>query len=161
MGLPEAKCDVCGTPLPAGAGSCLACATETGLAAEAFPKVPGFRLLKLLGRGGMGSVYLADDLSLGRKVAVKLLAQRYQGSNEARDRFLREARALAGIDHPNVLRIHSLGETEGVAYIVTEYVEGESLAQRISRGPLPAGEALRITRETSSHRTFSSIRPAG
>jgi serine/threonine protein kinase len=147
--LPEPACAVCGTLLPCPGDGCPSCATST-VETPAVPELPGFRILALLGRGGMGAVYLADDLALGRKVAIKVLAEKFQGEMEARDRFLREARALAGIDHPNVVRIHSLGTNDGKTFIVMEYVDGESLAHRIAKGPMDPNDALRVARQAAA-----------
>ena len=98
----------------------------------------------------MGTVYLAEDELLGRRVAVKLLSPRFAGAPEAHARFLREARALAAVEHPRIVRIYSFGEAEGSPYIVMEYVEGESLGDRMQRvGKLPVGDALRFGIQTT------------
>jgi hypothetical protein len=95
----------------------------------------------------MGVVYLADDAVLGRTVAVKVIAEGRWPNPGDRQRFLREARSMAAIEHPNVVRVYSFGEAEGRPYIVMEYVKGESLAARLRRGPLSVREATRIVRE--------------
>ena len=100
----------------------------------------------MLGEGGMGAVYLAEDPTLGRRVAVKVVSDRFTGTPAARDRFIREARSMATVEHPNVVRVYSFGEVEDRPYFVMEYVEGESLAQRLKRGRLPIAEALAILR---------------
>lgn len=98
----------------------------------------------------MGAVYLAEDQALGRRAAVKVISRRHQDET-ARARFLREARAMATLDHPNIVRIYSFGEVDGAAYIVMEYVDGESLATHIGRsGRLDLHEALRIAREIAA-----------
>lgn len=104
---------------------------------------PGYRMLRLLGKGGMGEVFLAEDEALGRRVAIKTLTP----TPEGRARFLREARSLATLDHPRVVRIYSYGETSESPFFVMEYVEGETLAERLTRGRLPFEEAARITRQ--------------
>ena len=97
-----------------------------------------------LGRGGMGEVYLADDLSLDRKVALKFLPEIFTGDCEWMARFEREAKLLASLRHPNIAVIHGIEEAEGKRFLVLELVEGETLAQSLRRGPLPAEEALGI-----------------
>jgi eukaryotic-like serine/threonine-protein kinase len=100
-----------------------------------------------LGRGGMGEVYLADDLNLNRKVALKFLPDAFIGDPERMARFEREAKLLASLNHPNIAAIYGLEQAEGKRFIVMELVEGESLAQRLSKGPLPIDEALGICRQ--------------
>jgi hypothetical protein len=114
------------------------------------PAIPGYRIVRLLGEGGMGRVYLAEDETLGRNVAIKMISPRRTGDRDATVRLLREARALATVEHPHVVRIHSYGEAEGQPYFVMEYVEGETLARRLARlVRLSVAEALGIVRETS------------
>ncbi len=113
------------------------------------PAIPGYRIVGLLGEGGMGTVYLAEDEVLDREVAVKVIAGHVAGnaSVQARERFLREARTMARVNHPNVARIYQLGERGGQVYMIMERIAGESLGQRIRRhGQLPPGEALELTR---------------
>jgi len=118
--------------------------------AAALPAIRGYKMLRLLGEGGMGQVFLAEDETLERKVAIKMIAPRLAGEGPARVRFLREARAMAGIEHPHVVRVYAFGETEGQAYFVMEYVEGETLAARLKRATrLAVADALRIGRETA------------
>ncbi len=98
-----------------------------------------------LGRGGMGVVYKARDTRLDRHVALKFLPPYLTQDHEARERFAREAKAAAGIDHPNICTIHEIAETEdGQTYIVMAYYGGETLNDRISRGPLPINDAVEI-----------------
>ena len=106
-----------------------------------------YRILELLGRGGMGEVYLAQDTTLPRKVALKLLPQETQGDRTSRSRLLREAKAAATITHPFICAIHELGEFEGTDYIAMEYVEGRTLQERLSREALSAQEALPLAAE--------------
>ncbi len=106
-----------------------------------------YRVEGELGRGGMGVVYVAFDPSLLRRVAIKMLPDSLTRDPGRRARFQREARLLASIQHPNIAVVHSLERTpEGAAYLVMEHVRGESLAERILRGPIPVPEALRICR---------------
>jgi tetratricopeptide (TPR) repeat protein len=96
----------------------------------------------------MGRVYLAEDEMLARRVAVKVVSERVASDPDARARFLREARAMAAVDHPHVLRVHAFGEADGVPYLVMEYVEGQSLSERLRReGPLAPEAALRLVRQ--------------
>jgi serine/threonine-protein kinase len=101
-----------------------------------------YRILGRLGAGGMGEVYLADDAKLGRKVAIKLLPPGLREDEHARRRQHREARAAAALEHPNICSIYEIGEAEGRSFIVMQYVEGETLADRIRRRPLDWREAL-------------------
>jgi serine/threonine protein kinase len=119
--------------------------------AELPQAVDRFVVLRILGRGGMGTVYLARDEKLDRLVAVKVLHNDDLAADERRARFLREARTAASIRHPNVATIHEVGETdEGVPFIVMEYCEGETLAQRMRRRPLESGELLSVGRQLAA-----------
>src|SRR5512139_2701094 len=106
-----------------------------------------YRVVQELGRGGMGEVYVADDLSLDRKVALKFLPDAFTGNPERMARFEREAKLLASLNHPNIAAIHGLEQAEGKRFIVMELVEGETLAQRLSKGALPIDEALGICKQ--------------
>lgn len=106
-----------------------------------------FEVLRILGRGGMGTVYLARDARLDRLVAVKTLTDT---AEDRRARFVREARTAAAIRHPNVATIYEVGETEGVPFIVMEYCEGETLAQRIRRRPVEPAEFLHIATQIAA-----------
>jgi eukaryotic-like serine/threonine-protein kinase len=103
-----------------------------------------FQVIRRIGSGAMGEVYLAEDLQLGRQVALKLLPVAFQRDSDRVRRFEREARAAAALNHPNIMTVHEIGEWEGQRFIATEFVEGETLAQRLSRGPLPVAEATRV-----------------
>ena len=98
----------------------------------------------LLGKGGMGEVYRARDLKLKREVAIKILPEEFSRDPERISRFQREAEVLASLNHPNIAGIHDLAEARGYRYLVLELVEGETLADRISGGPIPVQEALVI-----------------
>jgi eukaryotic-like serine/threonine-protein kinase len=106
-----------------------------------------YTVLGHLGSGGMGEVCLAHDTSLDRKVALKFLPEATQRDTTAQRRFLAEAKAAAAIDHPYVCKIYEIGEVEGKAFIAMEYVEGETLKQRLSRAQLPLKLTLQITLE--------------
>jgi eukaryotic-like serine/threonine-protein kinase len=103
-----------------------------------------YEIVAPLGAGGMGEVYLASDARLGRRVALKVLPAGAADDPGPRKRLLREARAAASLDHPNVCSVYELGEEGGQLFIAMAYVEGETLAQRLARGPVPAPEALRV-----------------
>src|SRR5262252_5528238 len=98
----------------------------------------------LLGKGGMGEVYRARDLKLKREVAIKILPEEFSRVADRLSRFQREAEVLAALNHPNIAAIHDLEETDGTRYLVLELVEGDTLADRIARGPIPVDEALAI-----------------
>jgi len=106
-----------------------------------------YNVLRKLGHGGMGDVYLAEDTSLGRKVALKFLPQAVEADSQARQRLLQEARAAANIDHPYVCKVYDTGELDGRVFIGMEFVEGVTLAHRLGQGPLPWKEAVRLVRE--------------
>jgi serine/threonine-protein kinase len=106
-----------------------------------------YRIVDKLGQGGMGEVFLAHDTSLDRKVALKLLPGAFAADPERLARFEREARLLAALNHPNIAAIHGLEQSEGRRFIVMELAQGETLAHRMSRAPLPADEALEICRQ--------------
>ena len=104
-----------------------------------------YRVLEKLGRGGMGEVFLAEDLRLGRKVALKVLRPELTADPRHLERFEREARSVAALNHPNIVTIHSVEEYEGLHFLVMELVEGETLADLLaSRGPFPLEELLDI-----------------
>ena len=95
------------------------------------------------GAGGMGEVYRAKDTRLNRTVAVKVLPSQLADNPELRQRFEREARAISALNHPHICVLHDVGQQDGVAYLVMEYLEGETLADRLKKGPLPFDQALR------------------
>src|SRR3990172_12513442 len=92
-----------------------------------------YRIVESLGKGGMGGVYLADDLKLHRKVALKVLPQELVQNEERKKRFLQEARAAAAIEHPNIAAVYEVDEDAGHTFIAMEYVRGESLRSALSR----------------------------
>jgi serine/threonine protein kinase len=117
-----------------------------------MPLQPGSRLgpyeiLSHLGSGGMGEVYKAHDSRLNRPVAVKVLAARLADQADLRTRFETEARAIAALNHPHICVIYDSGRQEELDYLVMEFLEGETLAQRLARGPLPIDQVLRYAIE--------------
>src|SRR5262245_6049465 len=97
-----------------------------------------------VGAGGMGEVYRARDTRLERDVAIKILPQRLFSNPEALKRFQREAKTLAALSHPNILSIYDIGECEGVSFVVTELLQGETLRHRISHSPPSCEKAIEI-----------------
>jgi hypothetical protein len=109
-----------------------------------------YSLVREIGRGGMGVVYLARDVNLDRSVAIKLLPPDMAGDSEPKERFLREARTAAQLSHPNIVPIHLVEERDGLVYFVMTVIEGESLGERVRRtGPLRSGEAVRMIQEVA------------
>ena len=109
-----------------------------------------YRLIRMIGRGGMSEVFLAEDERLGRNVAIKFLNSEFRRDPDRMRRFNREARAASALNHPNILTIHDIGENEGVQFIVSEYVDGETLGARITKGKLPLDEAVHISIQIAS-----------
>ncbi|HEX3880216.1 MAG TPA: serine/threonine-protein kinase [Bryobacteraceae bacterium] len=109
-----------------------------------------YRFLDLLGSGGMGDVYLAEDLRQDRKVALKLLPPGFSEEPSRVRRFEREGRAASALRHPNIVTVYEIGETDGRWFIALEYVEGEPLSARIARGPIPTPEVLRIADQVAA-----------
>jgi serine/threonine-protein kinase len=106
-----------------------------------------YKVLEKIGEGGMGEVYRTRDTKLDREVAVKVLPATFSENKERLARFEREARLLASLNHPNIAAIHELEESDGVHFLALEYVPGETLAERIKRGPIPVDEALPLFRQ--------------
>ena len=106
-----------------------------------------YKVLEKIGQGGMGEVYLAQDTKLDRKVALKFLPEELQQDPTARKRFLREAKSAAALDHPYICHIHEVGEVEGKSFISMEYLQGETLKDKLAEGPLAMKEALQKATE--------------
>ena len=116
--------------------------------ADELGRIGGYRILKMLGAGGMGGVFLAEDMQLRRRVALKLMRPRAASAPGAAERFLREARAAAALRHDHIITIYQVGEEAGVPFLAMEYLEGESLDDRLKRESLPpVTDVLRIGRE--------------
>src|ERR1700694_4396349 len=114
--------------------------------------LPGKRLgpydiLSSIGAGGMGEVYRASDTRLHRTVAIKVLPPHLADSPELKERFEREARTIASLNHPHICTLHDIGHQDGIDYLVMEYLEGETLATRLLKGPLPLEQVLRYAIE--------------
>src|SRR5438105_6080616 len=105
-------------------------------------RIGPYRIVRKIGEGGMGVVYAAHDERLGRAVAIKTI--REATDTVSRERFFREARAAAGVNHPNVCQLFDIGDAEGQPFIVMELLDGESLADRVSRGAVPLSDAVRF-----------------
>src|SRR5881296_2381214 len=103
-----------------------------------------YEILELLGSGGMGEVYRARDSKLKREVAIKVLPLEFAADTQRVARFRREAEILASLNHPHIGAIYDFENVEGLQFLVLELVEGETLADRIARGPIPIDEALSI-----------------
>ncbi len=127
-----------------------------------------YKLIQKLGQGGMGVVYKAEDTRLKRTVALKFLAPNVIESAEHQARFVREAQAAAGLDHPNICTVYEIGEADGQTFLAMAYIDGVTLQERVEPGPLKLGAALEIARQiadglTAAHRkgvVHRDIKPA-
>ena len=109
--------------------------------------VSHYRILEKLGQGGMGEVFLAQDTTLDRKVALKFLPEELQQDPTARKRFLREAKSAAALDHPFICKIYEIGKAQDRTFIAMEYIQGMNLEERFVKGPLPIEDVLEIAWE--------------
>src|SRR5881397_928161 len=109
-----------------------------------------YKLSKRIGTGGMGDVYLATDMTAGRKAALKLLPERFTGDAERLKRFQQEAHAVVGLNHPNILTVYEIGEDHSTHYIASELIEGETLRQRLMRGRMQLSEAVDVAIQVAS-----------
>lgn len=116
-------------------------ADRIGIPLGPLPVIPGYEVLDELGRGGMGTVYLARDLSLNRLVALKLISAGGAADPRERARFRAEAEAVAQLQHPNIVQVHEVGEADGRPYLALELVAGGTLAQALAGAPLRAQPA--------------------
>jgi len=161
-------CPACRIELPEEARFCLRC----GLAADGSPKpeaapdplLPSltkalgrqYQIERLLGRGGMGAVYLATEPALERKVAIKVLPPESGGTSESRERFVKEARIAAKLSHPNIVPLHTFGEVDGMLYFVMGYIRGESVGARLRKqGRLPIADTRRILMEIADALSYA------
>jgi serine/threonine-protein kinase len=120
---------------------------DTSMSIGVGTRVGSLEITALLGKGGMGEVYRARDLKLKREVAIKILPEEFSRDGDRVSRFQREAEVLASLNHPNIGAIYDLQEADGSRFLVLELVEGETLAERIARGPVPLEEALDVARQ--------------
>ncbi len=111
---------------------------------QAGQKIGHYTITSLLGAGGMGEVYLAKDIKLDRQVAIKILNENFSGHESNLQRFIREAQAASALNHPNILVIHEIGESDAAHYIVSEYIEGKTLREIVSDSPLKLSAVLDI-----------------
>src|SRR6266700_3442990 len=109
-----------------------------------------YKLSERIGTGGMGDVYLATDIVAGRKAALKLLPSRFTGDAERLKRFQQEAQAVVGLNHPNIVTVYEIGEDHSIHYIASELIEGETLRDRQTRGPMPLNEAVDVAIQVAS-----------
>jgi eukaryotic-like serine/threonine-protein kinase len=110
-------------------------------------KLGPYEIQSPLGAGGMGEVYRARDTRLDRTVAIKILPEHLAGSAEAKQRFDREARAISSLNHPNICHLYDVGQQDSTSYLVMEFLEGETLADRLRKGPLPLEQVLKFGAE--------------
>jgi serine/threonine protein kinase len=106
-----------------------------------------YEIVAPIGAGGMGEVYRARDTRLNRTVAIKVLPSQFSADANRRERFEREARAVSSLDHPHICTLYDLGEQDGTVFLVMEHLEGQKLAERLERGPLPTDRVLRYDTE--------------
>src|SRR5215510_1031741 len=125
------------------------CNEVTAVALTAGTRLGHYEILALIGAGGMGEVYKARDTRLDRTVAIKLLREHISNDPESKARFEREARTIAGLKHPNICVLYDVGRHDGKDFLVMEYVEGITLAQRLAKGRLPVGDSLKIALEVA------------
>ncbi len=117
------------------------------MALTSSTKLGPYEIQSPLGAGGMGEVYRARDTRLDRTVAVKILPSHLSDNPEAKQRFEREARAISALNHPNICTLYDVGHQNGIDYLVMEFLEGETLADRLRRGKLPMEQTLRYATE--------------
>src|SRR3974390_3531462 len=117
------------------------------MAIPASRRLGPYEILSAIGAGGMGEVYRARDTRLDRTVAIKVLPAHLADKPELRERFEREAKTIASLNHPHICTLHDIGHQDNVDYLVMEYLEGETLAQRLAKGPLPIQQVLQYAIE--------------
>ena len=117
-----------------------------------------YRITKKLGQGGMGEVYLAEDMKLRRNVAIKFIPEELSGNEQATRRLIREARAAAILDHPNICSIYEVGDCEGGNFIAMQYVEGENIAERAARKSMDVRECLQVAIQVADALTEAHTR---
>src|SRR5256714_6120887 len=113
-------------------------------------KLGRYEIRAKIGEGGMGEVYLAQDMKLDRKVALKILPAEIAGDRNRMNRFVQEAKAASALNHPNIITIHEIDQTDSAHFIAMEFIDGETLRQRLKNGPLKIGEVLEMAIHTAS-----------
>ena len=119
------------------------------MALQSSQRLGPYEVLSAVGTGGMGEVYRARDTRLDRTVAIKVLPAHLADKPELRERFEREARTIANLNHPHICTLYDIGHQDGIDYLVLEYLEGETLAERLKKGPLPIEQVLKYAIEIS------------
>jgi len=132
---------------------------EAGTHAHVGQHIGHYTILKEIGRGGMGEVYLAEDTTLGRRIALKILPAFFTKDEQRVRRFQQEARAASALNHPNILTIHEIGKTGSTYFIATEFIEGQTLRDRLAQSPVRLADALEIAMQAAS--ALSSAHQAG
>ena len=117
-----------------------------------MPLQPGttlgpYEILSPIGAGGMGEVYKARDTRLGRTVAIKVLPEHVAADPDLKQRFEREAKTISSLNHPHICTLYDIGSQDGIDFLVMEYLEGDTLAQRLEQGALPLDQALQVAIE--------------
>src|ERR1043166_1515326 len=121
-------------------------------------EITHYKIIRLLGAGGMGQVYLAEDTKLHRRIALKILTAQFETDVERINRFKKEARAVSALNHPNIITIYSIEETAAGNFIATEFIDGQTLGERIAEKPLPWQEAVKIAIQiTGALKTANSV----
>ena len=139
--------DFLGGPTAAGAARLLA---EMGEGSLEGRQLGAYKILSLLGAGGMGEVYLAEDTRLERRIALKILPEKLATDRERMQRFVREAKSASALNHPNIITIYEIGETDKTHFIATEYIEGDTLRERLKGAPVNLKSALEIAVQVAS-----------
>src|ERR1700758_612349 len=119
------------------------------MALSAGTRLGPYEIQASLGAGGMGEVYRARDTRLERAVAIKILPEHLSCSSELKVRFEREARAISSLNHPHICHLYDVGTQDGIDYLVMEFLEGESVAERLRRGAVPTQELLKTGAEVA------------
>jgi serine/threonine protein kinase len=119
-----------------------------------------YEIVAPLGAGGMGEVYRARDTRLDRTVAIKVLPSHLSSDPARRQRFEREAKTISSLNHPHICTLHDVGQQGGTDYLVMEYLEGETLAQRLEKGPLPLEQVWLYATEIADAQRFLMVKPS-
>ena len=124
---------------------------------DAGTRLGHYEIISQLGAGGMGEVYLAHDAKLDRKVALKILSAELAANKDRIGRFVQEAKAASALSHPNIITIHEIDQTDSGHFIATEFIDGETLRQRIRNAPLKLGELLDVAIQTTTARYIEPV----